>query len=115
MPQKLPFFHDFPQHTYTVALDGVQYELGLTYRERTASWYLDLWDEQGAALLRGRRLSPNWSPQAGVITGGPPGLLAAFGRDPYDRYEIELFYFSESELTAARPAESTLLPVEISS
>jgi hypothetical protein len=114
MPLKMPFFHDQPAHRYTVPLDGVQYEVRLTYRERTASWYLDLWDEQGGELLKGRRLSPNGSPQGGVITDGPPGVIVAFGRDPYDRYEIELWYYTEAEIEAARPAPGDLLPVELS-
>lgn len=113
MPEKLPFLHDIPCHRYTVPLDGALYEVRLTYRERTGSWYLDLWDPLGAPLLLGRRLSPNWSPQGGVITDGPPGLLAVFGRDPYERDEIELWYFTEAELAAAKLAESDLLPVEL--
>lgn len=114
MPFKLPFYHDYPAHRYQVALDGVVYEVRLTYRDRRTSWYLDLWDEQGNALLAGQRLSPNWSPQGGLITDGPPGLLVAFGRDPYARNELELFYFTEAELVAARLQPADLLPVELS-
>jgi hypothetical protein len=113
MPLKMPFFHDYPAHRYQVALDGVVYEIRLTYRQRTSSWYLDLWDEQGNEIVKGRRLSPNWSPQGGMVTDGPPGLLVAFGRDPYDRYEIDLFYFTEEELLAAKPVAADLLPVEL--
>ena len=111
MPVKLPLYSEQPCHKYTVALDGVQYQVRLTYRDRTASWYLDLWDEQGAAIVLGRRLSPGWSPQGFVTAAGPPGLLYVFGRDPYARDELELLYFSQAELEALRPAESELLPV----
>lgn len=115
MPQKLPIYTDVPSHRYRIALDGVQYELRLTYRDRTASWYLDLWDEDGGALLLGRRLSPGWSPNFGVLTGGPPGLLLVLGADPYPRGEIELWYYTAEEVEAARPADGELLPVELSS
>jgi hypothetical protein len=112
MPEKLPIYHDIPAHRYSVALDGVQYRVRFIYRERTASWYLDLWDQDGTLLLAGRRLSPNWSPQA-RITGGPPGLLVAFGPDPYARDDVELWYFTAAELAAAKPAAAALLPVEL--
>lgn len=113
MPERMPFFHDVPSHRYTVALDGVQYEVRLVYRARTASWYLDLRDEQGADLVLGRRLSPGASPVSGLITNGPPGALVAFGADPYARNELELWYFTEAELAAEPDAEVELLPVEV--
>lgn len=111
MPLRLPFFHDLPAHRYTVALDGAQYEVRLTYRDRTASWYLDLWDSSGAAVVLGRRLSPGWSPQGFVTSSGPPGLLFVFGKDPYARDEIELWYVTAAELVELRPSPETLLPV----
>jgi len=104
MPERLPFFHEIPAHSYTVALDGVQYEVRLVYRLRTESWYLDLMDENGLALLLGIRLSPNSSPNAGLIVTGPPGVLFAFGADPYARNELELWYFNEAELLEAKAA-----------
>jgi hypothetical protein len=113
MPQRMPFFHDVPAHRYTVTLDGVQYEVRLVYRARTASWYLDLRDEQGVELVLGRRLSPGSSPVGGVITNGPPGKLVAFGADPYDRDEVELWYFTEAELAAEPGEEAERLPIEI--
>jgi hypothetical protein len=111
--EKLAFFHDYPAHRYNVAMDSVHYEVRLTYRERTASWYLDLWDPDGNALLLGKRLAPNWPVNMG-ITGGPPGLLVPFGFDPYDRHELELWYFTAAELEEAEAEEAELLPVELS-
>lgn len=110
MAVKLPFFHDLPAHSYTVPLSGVQYEIRLVYRARTASWYLDLRNEEGVPLVLGRRLSPPWSPVTGVITDGPPGVILALGADPYDRFELELWYFDESEF---QPEGEDLLPVEL--
>lgn len=94
-----------------MALDGVQYEVRLVWRARTASWYLDLADEDGVWLLRGRRLSPGSSPQAGMIVGGPPGALAVVAADPYDRAEIELWYLDAAELDAAATEAAPALPV----
>lgn len=112
MADQLPILFDYPEHRYTIALDGVQYDLRLIYRERTASWYLDLWDPDGNALLLGKRLTPSWPVNTG-ITSGPPGLIVPTGQDPYDRYELELWYFTAAELEAARVAETELLPVEL--
>lgn len=114
MPQRLPITTEIPAQRYSVALDGVQYGVRLVYRERTASWYLDLRDEQGVPLVLGRRLSPGWSPVHGMITAGPLGSLFVFGSDPYDRHEIELYYFTAAELAAVPTDESALLPVELS-
>lgn len=113
MPVSLPIQHAIPAQRFTVVLEGVTYLVRLVYRARTASWYLDLADETGAWLLRGRRLSPGSSPQAGLITNGPPGAFAVSAADPYDRHEIELWYFEESELLAAAPVDDDPLPVEL--
>ena len=115
MPVRLPIFSEVPAHTYTIALDGVQYEIRLVYRARTASWYLDLRDENGVELVLGRRLSPGSSPTGGVIVDGPPGVIAPFGADPYDRHELELWYFEAAELAEARVAAvaQDRLPIEL--
>lgn len=111
MPVRLPIRYEFPAHRFGLSLDGVHYEFRLVYRARTASWYLDLWDEQGAALLLGQRLSPGSSPNRGRITDGPPGALFVFGPDPYPRDGIELWYYAAAELV---PTDATdVLPVEI--
>jgi len=113
MPLEMPFFHDLPAHRYTVTLEGAQYEVRLVYRARTACWYLDLKDQDGTLLIAGRRLSPGSSPQAGMITDGPPGALIPVGADPYDRHEIKLQYFTADELADLVAAAADPLPVEI--
>lgn len=112
MAERLPLYTELPAHSCTVALEGVQYEVRFVYRERTASWYFDLHDEQGEPIVLGRRLSPGWSPALGV-TSGPPGAFYVFGKDPYDRHELELWYLSAAELEAALPDESDLPPVAL--
>lgn len=101
MPLRLPLVADLPEHSYTIALDGVQYEFRLVYRDRTASWYLDVFDEDGAALMLGRRLSPSFTPNE-VVPELPPGVLFVTGADPYARDEIELIYLTEAEVIASR-------------
>lgn len=112
---RLPLFPERPAQSYTIALDGVQYQIRLTYRERTASWYLDLYDEQGEAVLLGRRLSPGAPPLNEGVTKGPPGVLFAAGPDPYPRDGVGLWYASASEVgavqAASRAAADKLLPV----
>ena len=103
MPLRLPLTPDLPEHTFTVPLEGVQYEFRLVYRSRTASWYLDLLDEDGVALLRGQRLSPG-SPLNAGLTSGPPGVLLVDGADPYARDEVALLYVTADELAALAPA-----------
>jgi hypothetical protein len=112
MPERLPIYADFPAHSYTIALDGTQYGVRLVYRARTASWYLDLFDELGTPIALGRRLSPGSSPTSGIL-GGPPGKLVAFGPDPYEKTDVELWYFTAAELASFVEEPEDLFPVEI--
>ncbi len=98
MAERLPFFPEQPANDYTITLDGVQYQVFLTYSSRRASWYLTLLDENGATLVSGRRLSPGFSPLPGRLVGGPPGSLSAEGSDPYARAEVFLRYVDLAEL-----------------
>lgn len=100
MSTKLPMQHDVDSHEFNDTLDGVSYKIRLTYKDRTCSWYLDVWDENGDAVLRGRRLSPEFSPNGGVTALGPPGIFFAVGQDPYDRYEVSLWYMPKDEIDA---------------
>jgi|SRR5688572_24228474 len=107
MAVKLTISYDDPAHRQTVPLEGALYEVRLVYRERTGAWYLDLWDADGNELLRGRRLSPNSSPQLGMITDGPPGALFAVGRPA--RSEIELWYLDAAECVPVEQEDTGLV------
>lgn len=113
MPLRLPLYSELPAHTYSVALDGDQYTVRLVWRARRASWYLDLADADGRWLVRGRRLSPLWSPHKGMISDGPPGILFATGADPYDRHELELWYLTAAELAVVPSPDTDALAVEV--
>jgi hypothetical protein len=114
---KLPFFPDQPSHRYTVNLDGAQWDIRLTYVERSASWVFSLYDADGKPVITRRRLSPGASPVTGLTTKGPPGLIIPYGRDPYGRYELEIYYMTADEVAAILAdrlaAASARLPVEL--
>lgn len=95
MPLQVPIFHDLPQHTISLTLDGAQYTITYTYRDRLGAWYIDVDDADGTRLATGRRLSPGAPP----LTSGPPGvLLADAPGDPYDRDAVRLLYYTQDEL-----------------
>lgn len=100
MAQELPIAYDEPQHDYAVQLEGVQYQIRLTWRELRPGWYLDLYEADGTAIAEGLRVSPGIQLNAG-LTNGPPGVIAAVGEDSYARTEIKLFYVPSTELPVA--------------
>lgn len=105
---QLPAFPDQPEHTYTIALDGTTYRVRLVWRARSASWYLDLYAEDGTALLLGRRVSAGWAPVASAREGMPPGLVYALGLDGYAQLDLgaalRLLYLSGADLPAPAPS-----------
>lgn len=99
MPQNLPIFPEQPQHEYTITLDGVQFQVKLTYRDRRGSWYLDLEDANGTPIVLGRRCSPGYPLVYPGTTGSPRGLLTCDApADPYARDELRLLYFTAAEV-----------------
>lgn len=92
-------FPDEPQHTMTIAWGDKQVRLRLTWRQRLASWYLDIFeldDGEGGdavAIARGRRVSPRWLPLLGLRPIGLPGdpvlvVDGGVGSDPFPRSEL---------------------------
>ncbi len=99
-----------PAYLQTFTLGGTDYRIGLTWRERTASWYLDLYDAEEAPLALGRRVSPGWSPLLGLsIEGGPDGVLMVRGPEPYMRdglgAGLRIIFYPTSEFPAATPSD----------
>lgn len=74
-------------HSYPITLDGGVYLVVQTYRERTDSWYLDLYDSAGTLLAGGRRLSPGRFPLHwfGLDI---PGEFIVGGTDEFTRYDL---------------------------
>lgn len=92
-------FPDEPQHFMTIAWGDRQVRLSFTWRNRTGSWYLDVFElddtEVGAAIVRGRRVSPRWAPLAGLRSVGLPQspvlvIDGGVGSDPFPRSELGL-------------------------
>lgn len=91
-------FPEEPQHTMTITWGDKQVRLRLTWRNRTGSWYLDIFElddgeEAGPAIVRGRRISPRWLPLLGLRPVGlpvDPILLidGGVGSDPFLRSDL---------------------------
>lgn len=47
-------------YDYTITLGDHSYRLILTWRERPAAWYLDLYNSADVLLIAGKRLSVDW-------------------------------------------------------
>lgn len=112
MPLQLSTFPALPATTQTVTLDGAQYRVRLTWRHRCRAWYMDLLALDETPLVLGRRLSPGWSPNMGmVLDAGPPGLFFVRGSDDYARADLGtnlvLMYYSQAELQAVAAAAAT--------
>jgi hypothetical protein len=103
MAERLTIFYDQPQHRQSVVLDGERWGIRLTYRERTRSWYMDLYDADDEPVALGRRLSGDWFAVVTVVAeGGPPGGFYVVGADPYERDGVQLLYVTGDEIEAAR-------------
>jgi len=104
MGQILPAFPVQPQHTARVTLGDAEFTVRLTWRARTASWYIDLYDADGAELLVGRRVSARGSLWLGMrVPGLPDGELFVSGLDGYARNDlggkVEIVYYPRAEIT----------------
>lgn len=98
----------------TVTLGGVDFRVGLTWRERTGSWYLDLYDAEENPLALGRRLSPGWSPLQGLsVEDGPDGMFMVRGPEPYLREDLGVsllvVFYPTSELPVEEAADDGLV------
>jgi hypothetical protein len=106
MGQIVATFADLPASRQVVTLGGVQYQLRLTWRDRTASWYADLWSATGTPIMLGQRLSPGWAVGLGLTPAGKPdGVLLVRGPSDYDRGTLggamRLVFYPTSELPAS--------------
>jgi len=113
MAIELPILTDEPSHRFRATLDGRKFVLRLTYRDRTASWYLDLYDVDEVPIALGRRLSPGSSPLLGVgVDRGPAGMLYVVGTEPYPRDGLRLIYIEAAELTASATPSTLAVTVD---
>ncbi len=111
----IPLDATSPEYEQVTSLDGKPYVLGLSWSDRSDSWYLNVFlqrDNQTAdPIVLGMRLSIGYPVLAGVNTDGrPPGELFAvdvsggFGSDP-TRYDlgtrVRLVYYDAAEMGRA--------------
>lgn len=91
-----------PSYVRKIQLDGTVFKYRMTWRDRTASWYMDLLTLQGAPIVSGRRVSPGSVIVPRGTPGAPPGLIYCDGSvDPYVFGDlgtsIRILYYSRDE------------------
>lgn len=103
----------FSQFDLTMQLGPTKLRLRMTYRERTASWYLDIYELNGTPLLLGRRLTPTWSPlyNNALIPNLIDGYLYVRGSEGYRQKDLGtdslvLWYIPASDLLLFAPDTS---------
>jgi hypothetical protein len=101
--QEIHTFPQFSQFDLTMQLGPTKLNLRMTYRERTKSWYLDIYEINGTPVVLGRRLSANWSPIIGyaAIPGLIDGVLYVPGIEGYEQEDLGqtllLWYISNQD------------------
>lgn len=115
----LPGYPTYPRHSFVATLGEARYRFTLTWRERPASWYMDLHTQDGTELVLGKRLAPGWSPLAGADLGAHalPGLLYCRGPDNYERLDLGdalvLVFVPQADIDAAAATKSSALTFEV--
>lgn len=103
MGQIVTVFPEQPAFRQSLTLGDEQFSLRLTWRDRTAAWYADLWAADGTPVWLGQRLSPSWALGLGLAPAGKPdGLFIVRGPDNYDRLDLgntlQLVFYPTDEL-----------------
>lgn len=94
---------EIPAHRQTVTLGGNRYTLRLTWRDRCAAWYADLWNASGDAIWLGQRVTPGWGLGLGlVVSGEPDGILLVTGPSDFERLDlggvVEIAFYASTDL-----------------
>lgn len=95
MADTLAVFEQLPQHTQTIVWGERQVRFRLTWRERTGSWYIDIFELDDVTLIvAGRRVSALWVPLTGLALGDSLArdrelyVIAGIGADPFPRADL---------------------------
>ena len=109
MGQIVNVFPEQPSLRQSLTLGDAQYSLRLTWRDRTAAWYADLWTADGTAVWLGQRVSPGWALGGGLQPEGKPdGALLVRGPADYSRYDlgstVQIVFYPADELPEAAAA-----------
>ena len=94
---------DNPCQSQVLTLGGAQYRLRLTWRERLAGWYADLWDAEGAQVWAGVRVSSSWALGFGLSPENrPDGIFLVRGPNEARRQDLgasqRLVFYGTDEL-----------------
>lgn len=95
MADTFAVFDQLPQYTQTIVWGERQVRFRLTWRERTGSWYIDIFELDDVTLVvAGRRVSALWVPLTGLALGDSLArdrelyVIAGFGTDPFPRADL---------------------------
>lgn len=112
----LPAFPEIPCHSFTVTLGEAQYNIRMTWRDRTQSWYMDLYDVENNPLALGKRLAPGWAPLAGTLRDPEGGYFYVSGEDGYKQEDLgktlQVIFYTMEEIGERQP-NSLVKSVEI--
>ncbi len=108
-----------PRYDYDVELGGVLYRLELIWRDRTESWYVNLYDSDDEPLILGQRLVVDYPLMAShtgrVPSGGMLILVDTSGDSTEADYEAlgrrcELLWLDVDDW---EPAEAVTYKIEV--
>ena len=108
MSVKITQRSDLRKHRQRVTLDGTEYRIVFTWRQRQRAWYFDIYSQSGDPISLGRRISAGWSPtRTATDERLPPGAFVVKGVDGYSRSDLgddlQVWYYGTAEI-AALPA-----------
>lgn len=102
-----------PASRQALTLGDAKYSLRLTWRERTAAWYADLWTAAGVPVWLGQRVTPGWALGLGLVPdNAPDGILLVRGPSSYERLDlggaVELVFYATADLPVATTEDDGL-------
>ena len=115
MPLQVAAFPAIPTSVQVVTIGQAQYRVGLRFNQRMRAWYMDLSTGANVPLVRGKRLSPGWSPTFGLVCNVDiGGMFAVNGTDGYSQAalgsQLTLQWWTQAELQALADAAALANP-----
>lgn len=111
---RVPVFLDVQFYTYTAQFEGESYRFVFSYNTRSASWYMDVADDNDILIIAGQRLSNDFPLARTRDTRMPPGMFVAISLEDDNSdpqladlgRRVKLLYFESNELPS--PSVGTL-------
>jgi hypothetical protein len=103
MGRLINVFPSNPCQSQVLTLGGAQYRLRLTWRERLAGWYADLWDAEDEQVWAGVRVCSSWALGFGLSPENrPDGIFLVRGPTEARRQDLgvsqRLAFYGTDEL-----------------